>query len=248
MTDTPSADADTSESTINKEEIKDMDIKKSRKEYPSGFMKLFREPSMRFVIDALLDRAPQSDFTKTELANQAGISTETLRKLFPTLKELGIIASIPGTNRYHFQEIAPVSTVLIQLGGQVNSMALEENQDALEHIDKFPDRRLSYYCEECGKRGNYQGRVLTGHVLECPEECMAWTVAGNTPPGAAIRTETMLTDDAELERLNNKANTDGVDTLTPHEQELIKCAFDDDTPPPLFAREKSDTSSESPNS
>lgn len=216
------------------EEIRNKGTKQFRKEHPSGFMKLFNQPSMRFVLDALLDRSPAAEFTKSELAEQAGISTETLRKLFPTLKDLGIISQVENTQRYQYQDTAPVSRALVKVSAAANAMALEKNQTAIENIDKYPDTRLSYYCEGCGNRGEYLGEVLTGHILECPNDCMEWTVPVDNPPGSAIRMETTLTDDSELEELRTIAEIGDTENLTPHEQALVSCAFDDDTPPPKF--------------
>lgn len=232
---------DTTDTTPDTDEIREMDTKEVRKKHPSGIMKLFNQPSMRFVIDAVLDTPPTREFTKTELASHAGISTETLRKLFPTLTELGILTPVKDTSRYRLQQSSPVTQALIRLGGAVNAMALDENQAALDNIEDFPDTRLSYYCDDCGERGTYLRKALPGHILHCPNDCMDWTLPADNPPGETIRFETTLTDDDHLDDLQTKADTHGKESLTPHEQQLIDCAFDTNSPPPLFDTEPEST-------
>lgn len=217
-----------------------IDKQQLRKDHPSGFMKLFTHPDMRFVIDALLEQ-PASEFTKTHLATQTGVSIDTLDKLLPTLQELGVITVTDNTEHYRFQETTPVSKALIQLGGTINAMALEENQAALENLDALPNPQLSYYCNNCGQRGKYIDKVLTGHVLECPNKCTDWTITTDTPPGAAIRLETTLSSDTELNELKQNAQSEGIESLTPHEQALYNCAFNDETPPPMFTDNSNDS-------
>jgi len=54
------------------------DTKEARLEHPSGFLHLTKHESVPVLIDALLDLPPGREFNKTELAEHAGVTRQTV--------------------------------------------------------------------------------------------------------------------------------------------------------------------------
>ncbi|MDY7081227.1 MAG: HTH domain-containing protein, partial [Halobacteria archaeon] len=78
------------------------DQKKSRKEYPSGWVALVKNESVVYMIDALLDLPSHREFNKSELAELAGVSRQSVGTHIETLEKIGIVEGVEGTRRYRF--------------------------------------------------------------------------------------------------------------------------------------------------
>lgn len=194
-------------------ETDEKSMKELRKENPSGIGYLFAEPSMRFVLDALLDLPPDHTFTTEELAGHAGISKSTLYKLLPKLRELGIIREVDSgeATRYALQEASPVRYLHL-LNSVINFLRTDKGQQALDRLEDLPEQRYSYWCENCGVRGEYKETVFAGHVLECPADETEWLFTGEDPPGYV---------EAFHEMLENASN--------PHQADSNSGVTDDDS-------------------
>lgn len=110
-----------SESTLSNE-TGEPDTKEARLKHPSGFLRLTRHESVPIIIDALLDLPPGREFNKTELADHAGVTRQTVSSYTDLLLELNVIEPVPNTSpqRYQLAE-SNVVQELFELNSALNS-------------------------------------------------------------------------------------------------------------------------------
>lgn len=98
------------------------DTKTARFEHPSGFLYLTQHEGIPIIIDALLDLPPGREFNKTELAEHAGITRQTVTNYIDLLLELAIVEEVPNTTpqRYRVAE-SPVVEELFELNSALNA-------------------------------------------------------------------------------------------------------------------------------
>jgi DNA-binding MarR family transcriptional regulator len=98
------------------------DTKEARLEHPSGFLYLTRHESVPILIDALLDLPPGREFNKTEFADHAGVTRQTVSTYIDRLVELDIVEEVPKTSprRYRVAE-SDVVEKLFELNGTLNA-------------------------------------------------------------------------------------------------------------------------------
>jgi DNA-binding IclR family transcriptional regulator len=70
----------------------------------------------------LLRVDPKKEFTRTELAGFAGISTGSVRRHIDTLVELDIVAETAGGKRYHYDLESSVGQRVVELNGEINAV------------------------------------------------------------------------------------------------------------------------------
>lgn len=111
------ADTDPPEHQSTKDEANNF-----REEYPSGWLVLTKNESVTYIIDALLDLPPHREFNKTELADEAGVSRQSVTRHIDLLVGVGIIEEVEETRpqRYRFNPESPVSEAIIKLEGAMN--------------------------------------------------------------------------------------------------------------------------------
>lgn len=97
-------------------------MKEQRLAFPSGWLYLCQHESVHFIIDAMLQVDPRKEFTQTELAEFAGISTQSVRRHIDTLVELGIVAETAGGRRYHYNLDSPVGERIVELNAELNAI------------------------------------------------------------------------------------------------------------------------------
>lgn len=114
-----------SESTPN-HPAEEKDTKTARLEHPSGLLKLTRHDSVPLLLDALLDLPPGREFNKTELADHAGVTRQTVGNYVGLLVELAVIEEVPNTTprRYRVAE-SEVVEELFELNSALNAAAPE---------------------------------------------------------------------------------------------------------------------------
>lgn len=100
----------------------DQNMREQRLAYPSGWLYLCQHESVHLIIDALLQVDPKKEFTKTELADFAGISTQSVRRHIDRLVELGVVAETAGGKRYHYNLESPVGRTIVELNGEINAV------------------------------------------------------------------------------------------------------------------------------
>jgi DNA-binding transcriptional ArsR family regulator len=93
-----------------------------RDEYPSGWRILTRKESVGYILDALMDTLPGTEFTKTELAAAAGVSRQSLYTHLDLLLALEVLEPVEQSSpqRYRVNDDSEVLEVLHQLNGVVN--------------------------------------------------------------------------------------------------------------------------------
>ncbi|WP_276253145.1 winged helix-turn-helix domain-containing protein [Halomontanus rarus] len=97
-------------------------MRQQRIEYPSGWLYLCQHESVHFIIDALLQVDPKKEFNKTELAEFAGVSRQSVRRHIDKLVELGVVAETAGGKRYHYNLESPVGKLVAELNGELSAI------------------------------------------------------------------------------------------------------------------------------
>lgn len=93
-----------------------------RDEYPSGWRILVRNESVGYLLDALMDALPGAEFTKTELANTAGVSRQSLYTHLDLLLALEVVESVEDSSpqRYRLNADSELLELLHRVNGTVN--------------------------------------------------------------------------------------------------------------------------------
>jgi len=100
----------------------DLAVKEARLEHPSGWLYLTQHESVPLLIDALLDLPPGREFNKTELAEHAGVTRQTVGNYVDVLLEVDIIEEVPSTSptRYRLAD-SEVVEELFALNSALNA-------------------------------------------------------------------------------------------------------------------------------
>lgn len=106
--------------------------KEERRATPSGWLSLCQHESVHYIIDALLSVDPKKEFTQTELARFAGVSTQSVRRHIDHLVDLGVVAETAGGKRYHYNLESDVGQLVAELNGAIvaRNYADEEAADS----------------------------------------------------------------------------------------------------------------------
>lgn len=116
-----------SRSEIDSDTTNDMSMKEQRLAYPSGWLYLCQHESVHLIIDALLQVDPRKEFTKTELAAFAGVSTQSVRRHIDRLVELGIVAETAGGRRYHYDLETDAGQLVAELNAELSAIGAGRN-------------------------------------------------------------------------------------------------------------------------
>lgn len=79
------------------------DTKAARHEHPSGVLALTRPESVPIMLDALLDLPPGREFNKTEFAEHAGLTRQTVGTYVDHLERFDLIEPVPDTSPQRFR-------------------------------------------------------------------------------------------------------------------------------------------------
>lgn len=101
-----------------------LDTKQLRLAHPSGWLKLTQHDSVPILIDALLDLPPGREFNKTEFADHAGVTRQTVATYLDLLVELTVVEPVPETSpqRYRLAS-SDVVEELFALNSALNAVA-----------------------------------------------------------------------------------------------------------------------------
>ena len=108
---------------LSEEEIREMEKKEFRKEFPSGWMEVSRYETLVLIIDALLETPASREFTIQELADKAGSTKKSVNKRISSLEELGIVEKLEKSRedaRYTLNNQSPITQKLYELNDTVN--------------------------------------------------------------------------------------------------------------------------------
>jgi predicted AAA+ superfamily ATPase len=100
--------------------------KQLRKEHPSGWLYLTQHDAIPVLVDALLDLPPNREFNKTEFAEHAGVTRQTVGTYTDLLLEVELIEEVPNTSprRYRVAE-SNVVRELFELNSALNNVGGE---------------------------------------------------------------------------------------------------------------------------
>lgn len=95
-----------------------------RDTYPSGWRALVRHESVGYLVDALMDSLPGAEFTKTELAAEAGVSRQSVYTHLDLLLALGVLEPVVGSSpqRYRVPADSELLEQLHEVNGTVNRL------------------------------------------------------------------------------------------------------------------------------
>jgi len=74
-----------------------------RQEHPTGWLHLTQHDAIPFIVDALLGFPPEREFTTTELAEEAGVTRESIGDYTDLLLEVALIEEVPNTSPRRYQ-------------------------------------------------------------------------------------------------------------------------------------------------
>ena len=92
-----------------------------RDEYPSGLRVLMQNESVGYMIDALMDM-PGTAFSKSSLADRAGVSRQSVHTHITLLVNLGIVTEVDGSDpvEYTLNDGDEIVRLLHRLEGVVH--------------------------------------------------------------------------------------------------------------------------------
>lgn len=102
-------------------EAGDREIAELRDEYPSGWRVLSRHDSVSYMIDALMD-APDHHFSKSKLAENAGVSRQSVHTHLPLLLHLDVVEVVEDSSpeKYTLDSGQDLVRNLHRLNGLIN--------------------------------------------------------------------------------------------------------------------------------
>lgn len=97
--------------------------KQLRKEHPSGWLYLTQHDAVPILVDALLDLPPNREFNKTEFAEHAGVTRQTVGNYTDLLLEVELVETVPDTSpqRYRVAD-SEVVRELFEFNSALNSV------------------------------------------------------------------------------------------------------------------------------
>jgi len=100
--------------------------KELRREQPSGWLYLTQHDAIPILVDSLLDLPPNREFNKTELAEHAGVTRQTVGDYTDLLLEVEVIEAVPNTSPRRYR-VADSNVVrgLFGLNGALNNVGDE---------------------------------------------------------------------------------------------------------------------------
>lgn len=118
-----------SNTDLSPDDIREMDKKEVRKQFPSGWMELTRYEAQRLAIDAALENPAGRQMTLQELADEAGVSEKGLNNRIGNLVDLGILRrdDNDGETTYSLRGNSPIVQNLIQINSLVSSAKEKDN-------------------------------------------------------------------------------------------------------------------------
>ena len=93
-----------------------------RDEYPSGWRILVQNESVGYILDALMDSLPGTEYTKSELATDAGVSRQSLYTHLDLLLALNVLEPVEDSSpqRYRVNADSELLSLLHRVNGTVN--------------------------------------------------------------------------------------------------------------------------------
>lgn len=98
------------------------DTKEARLAHPSGVLYLLQHEGVPILLDAILDLPPGREFNKSEFADHAGVTRQTVGNYIDLLLEVDIVEEVPNTTpqRYRVAE-SDVVRELFEFNSAINA-------------------------------------------------------------------------------------------------------------------------------
>ncbi len=98
-----------------------------RDEYASGWRILVQNESIGYILDTLMDSLPGVEYTKSELATEAGVSRQSLYTHLDLLLALNVLEPVENSSpqRYRVNADSELLSLLHQVNGTVNQQLSE---------------------------------------------------------------------------------------------------------------------------
>lgn len=98
------------------------DTKEVRLENPTGILYLFQHESVPILLDAILTLPPGREFNKSELADHAGVTRQTVSNYIEVLLETEVVEEVPNTSPRRYQVArSDVVQELFELNSALNA-------------------------------------------------------------------------------------------------------------------------------
>ena len=100
----------------------DRSMDELRDEYPSGWRILVQNESVGYILDALMDSLPGAEYTKSELATDAGVSRQSIYTHLDLLLALDVLEPVDESSpqRYRVNSDSELLGLLHRVNGTVN--------------------------------------------------------------------------------------------------------------------------------
>ncbi|SEH54188.1 hypothetical protein SAMN05192561_105154 [Halopenitus malekzadehii] len=107
--------------------VENLSMDELRDEYPSGWRILVQNESVGYILDALMDALPGSEFTKSELADKSGVSRQSVYSHLDLLLVLEVLEPVEDSSPERYR--VNVDDELLELLHQVNGIVNERLAD-----------------------------------------------------------------------------------------------------------------------
>lgn len=114
-------------------------VKRMRREHPSGWMELAKDPSRALIIDAIIDSPHDYEFTPPEMGPRAGVSDESVRNHISELEKVGIVRETD-SGKYRVDGDSRVLMEIEELNSAVNAVLSEMADKKIKGVD--PDQAM----------------------------------------------------------------------------------------------------------
>lgn len=114
-------------------------VKEMRRNHPSGWLELSKDPARALLIDALLDAPPGYEFSPTEISPRAGVSDQSVRNHIDILVDRGLVEEIDAS-RYRLNDTSRIMTELEHLNSAVAAVRSGAATKKIETVD--PDEMM----------------------------------------------------------------------------------------------------------
>lgn len=114
------------------------EIKRMRRNHPSGWLELSMTPARALLLDAILDSPPGHEFTTGTISERAGITPQAVRDHLGVLLDRGVVTAVDATT----YRIVDESLVLRELQGLNAAVGAVRAGAADERGRVDPDERM----------------------------------------------------------------------------------------------------------
>ncbi|MFC4451484.1 hypothetical protein [Halorussus aquaticus] len=118
----------------------DADPAQARRAYPSGWLWLTGEQSVRSLLGALLDADPDARYGEDDLASRSDLSESEVAEAIDALISLGVLVADDGA--YRVNEHAIVYHAARELSAAVETTGAPDDEDGLAYLARLESVRL----------------------------------------------------------------------------------------------------------